>query len=139
SFDMSGGWAHVSDTRHERATDNLLEDEKKRALFLSLHAAVQADVWKRMFVGGSLLSVFVFVRNDFMLYSGRFVPRVNGDGMFEPNGRSHDHFTDYFSNFGLGWHFTPNFLAEYIFSTDFGQTSARHTMLFRYTVGNRDR
>jgi len=139
SFDMSGGWAQVSNTRNERATGNLLEDEKKRALFLSLHAAVQADVWKRMFVSGSMLSVSQFERSDLVLYPDRFGRRVNGDGMFEPNGGSHDHFTDYFSNFGVGWRFTPNFLAEYIFSTDFGQTSPRHTLLFRYTFGNGDR
>ena len=74
-----------------------------------------------------------------MLYPDRFGRRVGGDGIFEPNGRSHDRFSDYFSNFGLGWRFTPNFLAEYIFSTDFGQTSPRHTLLFRYTFGSRDR
>ena len=139
SFDMSGGWARVSDTRRERATGNLLEDEKKRALFLSLHAAFQADVWRRMFVSGSMLSLSEFERNDLTLYPDRLGRRVNGDGMFEPNGRTHDHFTDYFSNFGVGWRFTPNFLAEYIFSTDFGQTSPRQTLLLRYTFGNGER
>jgi len=139
SFDMSGGWAHVSNIRNERATDHLLEDEKKRALFFSLHAAVQANVWKRIFVSGSMLSVSQFERSDLVLYPDRFGRRVNGDGMFEPNGGSHDHFTDYFSNFGVGWRLTPNFLAEYIFSTDFGQTSPRHTLLFRYTFGNGER
>jgi len=136
SFDVSGGWARVSDTRRERATGNLVEDEKKRALFVSLHAAFQADVWKRMFVSGSMLSVSEFAKNDLMLYPDRFGRRVNGDGMFEPNGRSNDRFTDYFSNLGVGWRFRPNFLAEYIFSTDFGQTSPRHTLLFRYTFGS---
>jgi len=139
SFDTSGGWARVSNTRNERATGHLLEDERKRALFFSLHAAVQADVWKRMFVSGSMLSVSEFERSDLVLYPDRFGRRVNGDGMSESNGRSHDHFTDYFSNFGTGWRFTPNFLAEYIFSTDFGQTSPRHTLLFRYTFGNGER
>jgi len=136
SFDMSGGWARVSNTRFERATGNLLEDEEKRALFLSFHTAVQADVWRRMFVGGSMLSVSQFQRSDLMLSPDRFGRRVSGDGVFEPNGRSHDRFTDYFSNFGVGWRFTPNFLAEYIFSTDFGQTSPRHTLLFRYTLSH---
>lgn len=56
-----------------------------------------------------------------------------GDGVFQPNGLTRDHFTDYFSNLGLGWRFNRNFLAEYIFSTDFGQTSPRHTLLLRYT------
>ena len=46
-----------------------------------------------------------------------------------------DRFTDFFGNAGLGWRFTPNILGEYIFSTDFGQTSPRHTFMLRYTFG----
>jgi len=136
SFDVSGGGARVIDSRFERATGNLVEDKKKRALFISLHAALQADVWRRLFVSGSVLSVTQFEKNDLMLYPNRFGRRVTADGIFEPNGRTLDHFTDYFSNSGAGWHFTPNFLAEYIFSTDFGQTSPRHTLLLRYTFSH---
>src|SRR5207247_7995017 len=44
SFDVAGGVVRVPETRRERATGNLLEEEKKRAFFLSLHGAVQADV-----------------------------------------------------------------------------------------------
>jgi len=139
SFDVSGGSTRVTETRRERATGKLVENAKRRSLFLSLHTAVQADVWRRLFVTGSMLSVTQFETNDLFLYPDRFGRRVNSDGMFEPNGRSEDRFTDYFSNFGVGWRFTPNFLAEYIFSTDFGQTSPRHTLLLRYTFNHGDR
>jgi hypothetical protein len=136
SFDVSGGSARVSNSRSERATGNLLEDEKKRSVFVSLHAAMQADVWRRLFVSGSMQSITQFETSDLMLYPDHFGRRFNGDGVFEPNGRTQDRFTDYFSNFGVGWRFKPNFLAEYIFSTDFGQTSPRHTLLLRYTFSH---
>jgi hypothetical protein len=139
SFDAAGGTAHIHDTRHENATGNLLEDERKRAFFLSLHAALQADVWRRLFIGGSILSVSQSRISDLTLYPDRFGRRLTTDGLFEPNGRTRDRFTDYFSNLGLGWRFNRNFLAEYIFSTDFGQTSPRHTLLLRYTFGRSER
>lgn len=133
SFDLAGGFAHIADNRSERATGNSLEDEKRKAFFLSLHGAVQADVWRRLFVSGSVLSVSQTRITDLMLYPDRFGDRLGSDGIFKPDGRTRDRFTDYFSNFGAGWRFTPNLLAEYIFSTDFGQTSSRHTILLRYS------
>jgi hypothetical protein len=135
SFDVTGGIARINDARHEIATTNLVENERKRASFLSLHAALQADVWRRLFVSGSLLSVTQSRVSDLTLYPDRFGRIMTGDGVFEANGRTRDRFTDYFSNLGLGWRVNRNFLAEYIFSTDFGQTSPRHTLLLRYTFG----
>jgi hypothetical protein len=133
SFDVAGGIARINDARHEDATGNLLETERKKAFFLSLHAAVQADVWRRLFVSGSMLSITQSHVADLTLYPDRFGRRLTDDGMFELNGRTRDRFTDYFSNFGIGWRFNRSFLAEYIFSTDFGQTSPRHTLFLRYT------
>ncbi|MEJ7711288.1 MAG: hypothetical protein WKF84_15840 [Pyrinomonadaceae bacterium] len=94
---------------------------------------MQADVWRRLFVSGSVLSVTQSRVTDFQLFPDRFGGRLTTDGFFMSDGRSRDRFTDYFSNFGVGWRFTPNFLAQYIVSTDFGQTSPRHTLLLRYT------
>jgi hypothetical protein len=70
---------------------------------------------------------------DLTLYPDRFGRSVTAGGMLSPNGRTLDRFTDYFSDAGVGWRFNKNLLVEYIFSTDFGQTSPRHTLLFRYT------
>ncbi len=133
SFDVAGGIAHINDARSEKATGNLLEKERKSASFVSLHAAVQSDVWRRLFVSGSILSITQSQVADLNLYPDRFGRVMTSEGVFTPDGRTHDRFTDYFSNLGFGWRFNRNFLAEYIFSTDFGQTSPRHTLLFRYT------
>ena len=139
SFDAAAGVARISDVRLEDATGNLLEDEKRRAFFVSLHGALQADVWRNLFVSGSVLSVTQSRVIDLALYPDRYGRRLTNQGLFEPDGRTGDRFTDYFSNLGIGWRFTPGFLAEYIFSTDFGQTSPRHTLLLRYTFGRGER
>lgn len=136
SFDIAAGSARINDARSENTTSNLLENEVKRASFLSLHAGMQADVWRRLFVSGSVLSISQSQVTDLALYPDRFGRIVTAEGIFQPNGRTRDRFTDYFSNFGLGWRFSPNLLAEYIFSTDFGQTSSRHTLLFRYSFSH---
>ena len=133
SFDVSGGITRINDHRLERSTGNLLQNEREREPFISLHGAVQADVWRRSFLSASVLSVTQTQVTDLTLFPDRFGRRVTGDGIFMTNGRTRDRFTDYFGNFGAGWRFNRNFLAEYIFSTDFGQTSPRHTLLLRYT------
>jgi hypothetical protein len=133
SFDVAGGITRINDRRLERSTGNLLETEKEREPFVSLHGAVQADVWRRSFVSASVLSVTQTQVTDADLFPDRFGRRVTSDGMFVLNGRTRDRFTDYFGSFGAGWRFNRKLLAEYIFSTDFGQTSPRHTLLLRYT------
>ncbi|MDQ6653541.1 MAG: FecR domain-containing protein [Acidobacteriota bacterium] len=133
SFDVEGGFARTRSLRGEDLTGNPLEHERQTARFLSLHAAVQTDVWRKLFVSGSLLSLTQSRVTDLNLFADRFGRRLTTDGLFAPDGRTRDRFTDYFSNFGVGWRFDRNFLAEYVFSTDFGQTSPRHTLLLRYT------
>jgi hypothetical protein len=133
SLDAAGGMTRINSHRLERATGNLLQTERERAPFVSVHAAVQADIWRRLFLSASLLSVTETQVSDLTLFPDRFGRRVTDDGSFIRNGRTRDRFTDYFGNFGAGWRFNRNFLAEYIFSTDFGQTSPRHTFLLRYT------
>lgn len=133
SFDVSGGFVRAQSLSREDATGNVLEDERETSRFLSLHAALQADVWRRLFVSGSALSVTQSQAADFQLFPDRSRMQLTTDGVFVSAGRSRDRFTDYFSNFGVGWRFTPDFLAQYIFSTDFGRTSPHHTFLLRYT------
>ena len=48
-------------------------------------------------------------------------------------GQTLDRFGSYYSNFSVGWRFTPNFLAAYVFSTDYGRNPPGHTLLLRYT------
>jgi hypothetical protein len=59
------------------------------------------------------------------------LPTSAGQGV--PDGISRSHFSDYSSDFGIGWRFSSRFLAQYIYSTDYGLTPPRHTLLLRYS------
>ena len=60
------------------------------------------------------------------------------DGVFAPNGITSDRSTSYYSEFGVGWRFTDNFLAEYVLSTNYGVTRPSHVFLFRYSLRVRE-
>ena len=128
SFDVTGGFARARNARRDAATGNLSETERQRAAFLSWHAAIQADIWRQLFVSGSILSVNQWRVNDLTMFSNQPTPANN----FALNTRSNVHLNSYFSNVGIGWRFASNFLAEYILTTDFGGASPRHTLLIRY-------
>ena len=133
SFDAASGIIRGNQNRFENLTQNVLETERLRARFLSLHAAVQTDVWRNFFVSASILSLTQSRTTDLALFPDRFGRILNSDGIFVANGRSKIVFTDLYSNYGLGWRSRPNLVVQYLFTTDYGQTSTRHTFLLRYT------
>ncbi|MGE0129241.1 MAG: FecR domain-containing protein [Blastocatellales bacterium] len=133
SFDVAGGYSSGNARRFENATGNVLEEDGRRARFLSLHAGMQTDVWRNLFVGGSFLYLLQSRKDSLTLYPDRFGRRLTADGLTAPNGLTRDRFGNYYSNFSVGWRFTPNFLAAYVFSTDYGLNPPGHTLLLRYT------
>lgn len=124
SFDVAGGWIGSNQRRTEGLGGDLLETERQRARFLSLHAAVQTDVWRNLFASSSILSLTQSRRVDTAVFE---------DGTFSSGGRSRNFYTDFYSNYGIGWRFKPDYIFQYILTTDYGQTSPRHTFLLRYT------
>src|SRR5262249_46895570 len=57
SADVADGASRVNDLSQANVTQALLEDERRRVNFWSAHAAVQADVWKKLFVSNSILAL----------------------------------------------------------------------------------
>src|SRR5262249_51537203 len=55
SADVAGGTSRVNDLRQANGAQAPLEDERQLVNFWSAHAAIQADVWKKLFVSGSIL------------------------------------------------------------------------------------
>lgn len=133
SFDISGGFIKTDQHRNEVFTGNLLEIDKRRTRFTSAHAAVQTDVWRNLFVSASIQAVNQSRTIDSALFPDRFGRRLNNAGIFIPNGRTRDSFTDLYSNYGVGWRFKPDFIFQYIVTTDYGQTAPRHAFHLRYT------
>jgi hypothetical protein len=138
TLDLAGGFSNTTTMRTEDATGNLLERNYSSSPFLSAHEAVQADVWRRMFISGSLLTVRQTLSTNLTLYPDQFERLLTSDGTFAPNGLTTDRSTNYYSEFGAGWRFTNNFLAEYVFSTDYGLTRPSHVILLRYNFGVRE-
>lgn len=133
SFDVSGGFTKADQNRSEVFTGNLLEIDNRRTRFTSAHAAVQTDVWRNLFVSASIQAAYQTRTIDTALYPDRFGRRTNSAGIFIPNGQMRDSFTDFYSNYGIGWRFKPNFIFQYILTIDYGKTSPRHAINFRYT------
>ncbi|HEY0429471.1 MAG TPA: FecR domain-containing protein [Pyrinomonadaceae bacterium] len=132
SFDAAGGLIKTDRRRTENFTANLLETESQRARFLSLYAAVQTSVWRNLFVSASILSLTQSRTNKTALFPDRFGRILNSDGVFTANEHTKDFFTDFFSNYGIGWRFKSGLVLEYILTTDYGQTAPRHAFLLRY-------
>jgi hypothetical protein len=133
TMDLAGGLSYTDKMRREDATGNLLQRTHTSIPFLSAHEAIQADVWKRMFVSGSLLTVRQTRSLDLTLYPDRLGRLLTSDGTFAPNGVTRNRATSFYSEFGAGWRFSDNFLAEYVFATNYGLTPPSHIFLLRYS------
>jgi hypothetical protein len=128
SADVAGGTSRVNDLSQANVTQALLEDERQRVNFWSAHAAVQADVWKKLFVSSSILA----------LHQQRNIVSVTPPNPLA-NFNTRESFTNYYSDFGIGWRFTPNFIAQYVCSTDYGRAAPGHILMLRYTFGFGDK
>ncbi|MGI9035957.1 MAG: FecR family protein [Pyrinomonadaceae bacterium] len=133
SFDVAGGLIAAKQRRTEDFTGNPLKTKQAIARFVSLHAAMQTDLWRNFFASASILSITNSRTADTTFFPDRFGRILNANGLFEANGRARNLYTDIYSNFGIGCRFKSNFIFQYILTTDYGQTSPRHTFLLRYT------
>ncbi len=139
SFDVAGGLIRSAGDRTENATSKLLESKLGHTDYLSFHVALQKDLWSKLFASTSLMSIGKLRTNDLRLYPDRLGRILDRAGVFAPSGRSSDLFANFYSNYGLGWRFKPNFMFEYIFSTDYGETASRQSLLLRYNFDIRRR
>jgi len=138
TLDFAGGFANTTTVRTEDATGNLLERNRRGSPFLSAHEAIQADVWRHLFVTGSFLAIRQTLSTNLVLYPDHFGRLLLTDGTFAPNGLTRHHSMIYYSEFGAGWRFTENFLAQYVFSTNYGLTPSSHLFLLRYSFRVRE-
>lgn len=134
-FDVTGGTSSTDNWWREDTANRLLEAQQQRTKFWSLHAAVQTDIWRGLFASASILTIAQSRTTDLMLYPDRFGRRLTAEGLFAPTGQTREGSAIYYSRFGAGWRLSSSFLAEYVFSTDYGRTSPSHILLLRYTFG----
>jgi hypothetical protein len=110
----------------------LLQNGLDRSRFGSVHFAVQRDLSRRLFVSGSLLQVWQSHRQNVDLFPDRGGQlSLVQDSFFSLTPASP--YAPRFSDFGAGWRFSRNMYAQYVYSTDYGYTSATHTLMLRWT------
>jgi hypothetical protein len=138
SFDLAGGSAPTRAARTEDGTGALLQDAVADNRFVSAHAAVQSDITRRLFLTASFLNVWQAHKLNVSLFPDRFGNSTSVEDAFFPMNPSPAQYAPRFSDFGAGWRFTRNLFAQYVYSTDYGASSATHTLMLRYTFHLRD-
>src|SRR5262249_8693357 len=132
SADFGFGLSRLKEGRRENATGNPVEDRRERERLASGRLGLQTDVWRRSFVSASAMAIGQTNTIDLSLFPDLFGRRLNSLGLAEPDGRSRRNSTYLFSDFGGGWRFSPNLMAEYILSINSGLEQPRHILLLRY-------
>jgi hypothetical protein len=132
TLDFAGGGTHNSAFRTEDATLHLLQQSGARDRFVSVHAAVQHDLTRRVFLSASFLNVWPAGEVSTSLFPDRFGFVTSISDSFFPLSTALSPATR-FSDFGAGWRFGRDLFAQYIYSTDYGVSAATHTLMLRYT------
>jgi hypothetical protein len=133
SFDLAGGSARTWASRTEDATLALLQNAAADSHFTSAHIAVQSDITRHLFLTASFLKVWQSQGLNVSLFPDRFGNTTSVEGSFFSMSPAASPYASRFSDYGLGWRFTRDLFAQYVFSTDYGATSATHTLMLRYT------
>jgi hypothetical protein len=123
SADISGGTE-----RHNlkfKANGTGFDLPKFQAInFITVHAGGQTEIRKRLLASGSFLytSGCCLATNPFVFIS-RF--QLNKE------------LPSLYLNLGAGWRIKQNWIAQYVYSSDFGSSLPSHTMMFRYDLGRK--
>ena len=133
SFDAAGGAARDAATRIEDATGHTLQNGAANPYFASVHAAIQANLSRHLFVSASLMNVWQTYGLNVDLFPDQNGQRTLVQDSFFPSSTTGYPYAGRFSDFGVGWRFTPDLVVQYLYSTDYGVTAASHTLLLRYT------
>jgi hypothetical protein len=140
TLDSAAGTSRTASSRIEDATGNLLQNGAADGNFISAHAALQVNLTRRLFVSGSLLNVWRAQHLNVDLFPDQFGWSSLVQDSFFPLTPSAYQLASRFSDFGAGWSFSPQFFAQYLFTTDYGVTSSSHALMLRYTfkLGKRE-
>ena len=138
SFDLAGGSGRTWASRTEDSTGALLQNAVAGSRFVSAHAAVQSDITRRFFLTASFLNIWQTHHLNMNLFPDQFGNSTSVEDAFFPMNPSPAQYAPRFSDFGAGWRFSRNLFAQYVYSTDYGVSSATHTLMLRYTFHPRD-
>jgi hypothetical protein len=133
TFDAAAGTSRVAAQRIEDATGYTVQNGTANSHFLSAHAAIQSDLTRRLFVTVSFLNVWHAQQLNVDLFPDSTGTTNMVQDSFFPMTPSAYQRASHFSDFGIGWRFSPNLFAQYVLTTDFGVTELSHALMLRYT------
>jgi hypothetical protein len=133
SFDLASGASRAWASRSETSTGNLLQNGTANGHFVSIHAAIQVDITRRLFASASLLNIWQRHDLNVTLFPDQFGNRTLVEDSFFPANPAAYLLANRFSDFGVGWRFTRDLFVQYLFSTDYGASSPTHSLMVRYT------
>ena len=136
TLDLAGGASGNSAARTEDATFRVVQNADSDNRFVSLHTAVQHDLSRHLFLSASFLHLWQSGALSVSLLPDRFgniIPVSDSFFSLTPIFSSASSFSD----FGAGWRFTRDLFVQYVYSTDYGVSSATHSLMLRYTFGKR--
>jgi len=122
NFDVTGGLSkkpQLNDRPIGFGEDSGDSESRTQETFVSAHAAVQANLWRDLFLSASSLSTFHM--DIYNLYSNGIVD------IFKDNKKRQ------LSSVGFGWKFKPNLSAEYLTSYDHTYRVPSYSLRLRYT------
>ncbi len=133
TFDTAAGTSRIAALRLEDATGLAVQNGTANSHFLSTHAALQLDLTRRLFVTVSYLNVWHEQHLNVNLFADSTGLTNMVQDSFFPTVPTAYQLASHFSDFGVGWRFSPNLFVQYLFSTDYGVTTPSHALMLRYT------
>ncbi len=133
TFDTAAGTSRIAALRLEDATGLAVQNGTANSRFFSTHAAVQVDLTRRLFVTASYLNVWHAQHLNINLFADSTGLTTMVQDSFFPTVPTLYQLASHFSDFGVGWRFSPNLFVQYLFSTDYGVTTPSHALMLRYT------
>jgi hypothetical protein len=123
SFDVAGGLSNFNYLRQVPLASVIVgARSQSHYVFLSMHGAAQADLWKKLFATASLYALHQGQRTEYQLEAPLVAPTPYDYRLYK------------LSDFGVGWRFPYGLSPQYIISTDYGRTPINHSLLLRYTI-----
>jgi mannose-6-phosphate isomerase-like protein (cupin superfamily) len=133
TFDADGGTSRVAAWRTEDATGNTLQNGTANSHFLSAHTAIQIDLTRRFFFTAAYMHVWHSQNLSVNLFPDQSGATSIVQDSFFPVTPTAYQLASHFSDFGLGWRFSPNLFVQYLFTTDYDVTAPSHALMLRYT------
>ncbi len=138
TFDLAGGSARTWAARTEDTSLALLQNAVANSHFVSTHLAMQVEATRKLFFTASFLNIWQKHDLKVDLFPDQFGNRTLVEDSFFPMSSAAGQYVPRFSDLGVGWRFTRDLFAQYVYSTNFGATAGTHTLMLRYTFKPRE-